>query len=49
MRKDDFPKWMKTVLQLAAIYNILWGAWIGFFPFQFFDWAEMARPIYPAI
>ncbi|MEM6298655.1 MAG: alkyl hydroperoxide reductase [Bacteroidota bacterium] len=49
MKKYDFPQWMKVVLQLAAIYNILWGAWVGFFPFQFFDWAEMTRPVYSAI
>lgn len=28
--------WMKTVLRLAAIYNLLWGAWVVLFPDHFF-------------
>jgi len=27
------PKWMSTCMKLAALYNILWGAWAV--PFSF--------------
>lgn len=39
---------MKT-LKLAAIYNILWGAVVIFFPHLFFDLAGMERTNYPEI
>lgn len=28
--------WMRLVLRIAAVYNILWGAWVVFFPGHFF-------------
>lgn len=39
--KDNFPKWMSTVLKAAAIYNVLWGAWVVLFPDQFFTLSGM--------
>jgi small multidrug resistance pump len=39
---------MKT-LKFAAIYNILWGAVVIFFPHLFFDLAGMERTNYPEI
>lgn len=36
-------------LQLAAIYNILWGTLVILFPNQFFDLFRMERPNYPEI
>ncbi len=39
---------MKT-LKLAAIYNILWGAFVILFPHLFFDLAGMERTNYPEI
>lgn len=28
--------WMSLVLRIAAVYNLLWGAWVVFFPGHFF-------------
>lgn len=33
--------WMKWVLRIAAIYNILWGAWVVLFPQHFFQLTVM--------
>ncbi|WP_299457903.1 alkyl hydroperoxide reductase [uncultured Microscilla sp.] len=49
MQERSFPKWMTTMLRMAAIYNILWGAWVTLFPFHFFDLAHLPRPNYAAI
>ena len=38
----SFPKWMSNVLKVAAVYNILWGAWVVLFPEQFFILTGMA-------
>jgi hypothetical protein len=40
---------MKIALQLAGLYNLLWGAWVVLFPMQYFDWLAMPRPNYPSI
>lgn len=40
---------MKTTLQLAAVYNILWGTWVVLFPHHFFDLIGMERMIHPMI
>jgi len=40
---------MKITLQLAAIYNILWGAWAVIFPNHFFDIVGMNRLNLPMI
>jgi hypothetical protein len=40
---------MRITLYLAAIYNLLWGAFIVLFPNQFFDWIGAARPNYPGL
>jgi hypothetical protein len=44
-----FPRWMSQVLWAAAIYNLLWGAWVILLPNSFFDWTGMTRPNYPQI
>ncbi len=44
-----FKPWMKTVMKAAAIYNVLWGAWVVLFPLQFFQFTGMAEPIHPVI
>lgn len=33
--------WMGLVLRIAAVYNILWGAWVVFFPAHFFELTGM--------
>jgi len=42
-------KWPKVVLRAAAIYNLLWGAWVILFPNHLFDWTHIDRPNYPGI
>ncbi len=37
------------ILKLAAIYNILWGSLVIFFPFLMFDLTGMERPNYPEL
>jgi hypothetical protein len=37
------------VLKVAAVYNVLWGAWVVLFPHALFDWAGLARPNYPGL
>lgn len=37
------------ILKAAAIYNIIWGLWVGLFPFALFDFAGLPRPNYPEI
>ncbi|MEQ8881781.1 MAG: alkyl hydroperoxide reductase [Cyclobacteriaceae bacterium] len=32
---------MKKVLRIAAVYNLIWGAWVVLFPQQFFEWTGM--------
>ncbi|MEM7645536.1 MAG: alkyl hydroperoxide reductase [Pseudomonadota bacterium] len=39
----------RLILKLAAVYNLLWGAFIILFPFVLFDWAGLDRPSYPEI
>ena len=33
--------WMRLVLRIAAIYNIVWGAWVVLFPEHFFELTGM--------
>jgi peroxiredoxin len=37
------------ILKLAAVYNLIWGAFIILFPNALFDFAELPRPSYPGI
>ena len=43
------PTWPRRVLQAAAIYNLLWGAWVVLFPNHWFDLTGIPRPNYPGI
>jgi len=40
---------MKTVMKAAAVYNLVWGAWVVLFPLHFFQLTGMAEPIHPMI
>ena len=40
---------MSRVLVAAAVYNLLWGAWVVLWPYSFFDWTGLARPQYPSL
>jgi hypothetical protein len=46
---DTAPKWPAFVLKLAAIYNLVWGAWTILLPNQIFDLTGIERPNYPGI
>ncbi|MGD1845860.1 MAG: alkyl hydroperoxide reductase [Salibacteraceae bacterium] len=46
---DFSPPWMSTVLRIAGVYNLSWGAAVIFFPNFFFELAEMETPAYPMI
>ena len=39
--KTTDTKWMSTVLKIAAIYNLVWGAWVVLFPSHFFELVGM--------
>lgn len=41
--------WMRRCLQIAAVYNLLWGAWAVLLPLQFFQLTGMAPPTHPMI
>ena len=43
------PRWMSIVLWIAAVYNILWGAWVVLFPLSAFRLLGMTLPNYPQI
>ena len=43
------PAWMRRWLQAAAIYNVLWGAWVVLFPASYFSWVGMEPPRYPEL
>lgn len=40
---------MKLTLQLAAVYNVLWGMWVVIFPNHFFELVGMNLPTQPMI
>ncbi|MCG8374528.1 MAG: hypothetical protein MI700_13385 [Balneolales bacterium] len=42
-------KQMSITLRIAAIYNLLWGAWVVLFPNHFFELVGMELPIHPVI
>ena len=41
--------WRGKVLLAAAVYNILWGAWVVLFPDHLFGLVGMESPAYPMI
>ena len=43
------PRWIPIVLYLAAFYNLVWGAFVVFFPLVPFRLAGMEPPNYPAL
>ncbi len=40
---------MRSVLRAAAVYNLLWGAWVIIFPQHFFELTGMERINHPMI
>jgi small multidrug resistance pump len=49
MKSSATPAWMGYVLYAAAIYNVLWGAWVVLAPNHFFTLANLPLPTYPSI
>jgi hypothetical protein len=43
------PAWARSWLLAAALYNLLWGAFIVLFPDALFTWSGMELPRYPQI
>ena len=43
------PRWIRTTLWAAAVYNLAWGVWAIAWPNALFDWASMERPNYPQL
>ncbi len=43
------PRWMPIVLWTAAVYNLVWGAFVVLFPAAPFAWAGLPAPNYPSI
>ena len=41
------PRWMRSVLLAAGVYNVLWGAFAVLFPGAIFNWLSMPQPNYP--
>ncbi len=41
------PRWMRSVLLAAGVYNMLWGAFAVLFPGAIFSWLDMPQPNYP--
>lgn len=42
-------RFMKLTLKLAAVYNILWGAWVVLFPQHFFELVGMEALNHPMV
>lgn len=40
---------MSLTLKIAAIYNLIWGAWVVLFPNHFFELVGMELPTHPMI
>lgn len=47
--KCDGVAWMRGVLLAAAVYNVLWGAFVVLFPFALFRVLGMELPNYPEV
>jgi small multidrug resistance pump len=43
------PSWMKSVLNAAAVYNLVWGTFVVLFPSALFRAAGLEPPNYPSI
>ena len=48
-KEKSVKPWMSLTLKLAAIYNIIWGAWVVLFPQQFFVLTGMVELNHPTI
>lgn len=44
MPTRPYPRWMATVLVLAGVYNLAWGAWVVLFPTLSFGSSGLDQP-----
>ncbi len=44
-----FPHWMRGFLLIMAVYNVAWGAFITWFPNNFFQWVTELEESAPGI
>ena len=49
MNFEKVPIWPSAVLRIAAVYNVVWGAWIVLFPNHLFELTGIDHPNYPEI
>jgi hypothetical protein len=49
MTNQETPSWMGITLKAAAIYNLIWGAWVVLFPNHFFELTGMEALNHPMI
>lgn len=40
---------MSLVLKAAAVYNLVWGAWVVLMPYHFFELVGMEKPVHATI
>ena len=45
----DAPRWYRTVLVAAAVYNVAFGLFAGLFPSAYFVWVGLEPPRYPSL
>ncbi|HMO87409.1 MAG TPA: hypothetical protein PKC18_21060 [Lacipirellulaceae bacterium] len=43
------PRWAGTMLRVAAVYNLAWGAWVVLWPTAGFAWLGIEPPNYPSL
>ena len=49
MESKTSNNWMSLILRIAAVYNVVWGAWVVLFPNQFFELTGMEPLNHPMI
>jgi hypothetical protein len=47
--RHEMPAWSRPMLKLAAVYNLVWGAFIVLFPSLPFQWGGIPVPNYPCL
>ena len=49
MESKASDNWMGLTLRIAAVYNLIWGAWVVLLPNQFFEFTGMEALNHPMI
>lgn len=48
-QETNVKPWMSMTLKIAALYNVMWGAWVVIFPNHFFELVGMEPLNHPMI